>query len=116
MPIPSASAGQFLQNALSRAGITSHPDGAGASYYIVVRVGGLGVIMIGGVTGGAMENKIHYRPSEHQGWEGVYYPDTENENGRFTGFYRSTNPDIAQDTADVVNAVRDIITGRALTG
>lgn len=110
--MPTPSAGQFLQNALSRAGITSHPDGDRGSDYIAVHVGAHGIIMIGGACGRAKENKIHYRPSEHQGWGGVYCPDTENDQGDFTEFYQSTNPDLAQDTADVVNAVRGIIVGR----
>ncbi|MFH8257898.1 hypothetical protein [Streptomyces roseolus] len=110
--MPNPTAGQFLQNALSRAGITARPDGDSGSDYIAVRVGDHGIIKIGGSIDQAKENEIHYRPSEHQGWGATYYPDTTNEDGSFTEIYQSTNPDLAQDTAHVVTAVQNIIAGR----
>ncbi|MFI0813650.1 hypothetical protein [Streptomyces echinatus] len=110
--MPTPTAGRFLHNALSRAGITARPDGDSGSDYIAIPVGDHGIIRIGGVIGRAKENEIHYRPSEHQGWGAVYYPDTKNDDGNFTEFYQSTNPDLAQDTAHVVKAVQNIIAGR----
>ncbi|MFI5867145.1 hypothetical protein [Streptomyces sp. NPDC051546] len=116
MPTPNSTAtptaGQFLLNALHRAGITARPDGDSGSGYIVIPVGAHGIIMIGGVIGRARENEIHYRPSEHQGWGGVYYPDTKNDDGNFTEFYESANTDLARDTSSVVKAVQKIIAGR----
>ncbi|MFE0778962.1 hypothetical protein [Streptomyces sp. NPDC058861] len=110
--MPHPTAGRFLQNALHRAGITARPDGDSGSDYIAVPVGDHGVIRIGGVTGRAKENEIHYHPSEHQGWGAVYHPDTRNDDSHFTEFYQSTNPALVQDTAHVVKAVQNIITGR----
>ncbi|MFE1783855.1 hypothetical protein ACFW9F_15015 [Streptomyces sp. NPDC059506] len=110
--MPAPSAGRFLQNALHRAGIPARPDGDSGSDYIAIPVGAHGIIMIGGAIGRAKENEIHYRPSEHQGWGAVYYPDTKNDDGNFTEFYQSTNPNLAQDTAHVVKAVQDTIAGR----
>ncbi|MFI6282881.1 hypothetical protein [Streptomyces sp. NPDC050988] len=111
--MPTPSAGQFLQNALHRAGITSRSDGDGGSSYIAIPVGAHGIIMVTGMTGRAKENETDYRPSEHQGWGAVYYPDTEKDDGNFTEFYQSTNPNLAQDTALVVKAVQDVIAGRS---
>lgn len=106
-----SSAGQLLQNALSRAGIPTRADGDGGSEYIAISVGAHGLIMIGGVTGRAKENETRYRPSEHEGWEAVYYPDTKNDDGNFSVFYQSSNPDLAQDTIHLVKAVQDTIAG-----
>ncbi|WP_331731966.1 hypothetical protein OG613_49110 (plasmid) [Streptomyces sp. NBC_00015] len=111
--MPAPSAGQFLQNALNRAGITSRSDGDGASSYIAIPVGAHGIIMVTGMTGRAKENETDYRPIEHQGWGAVYYPDTKADDGDFTEFYRSTTPDLAQDTARVVKAVQDVIAQRS---
>ncbi|MGW6145628.1 hypothetical protein [Streptomyces sp. NPDC055140] len=111
--MPTPSAGQFLQNALSRAHITSRPDREGGCRYIAVPVGAHGIIMVTGIVGRAKENEIDYRPSEHQGWGAVYYPDTEKDNGNFTEFYQSTNTDLAQDTTRVVTAVQDVIAGHS---
>ncbi|MFE9250894.1 hypothetical protein [Streptomyces sp. NPDC007088] len=110
---PDATAGQFLRNALSRAGIPARRDGDSGSSYIAIRVGAHGIIMITGVSGRAKENEIDYRPREHQGWGAVYYPNTRDDDGRFTDFYRSTNADLARDTALVVNAVQDLIGRRS---
>ncbi|MFF7953911.1 hypothetical protein [Streptomyces griseorubiginosus] len=113
MPTPTPSAGQFLQNALNRAGITSRSDGDSGSSYIAVPVGARGIIMVTGVRGRAMENETDYRPSEHKGWGAVYYPDTEKDDGNFTEFYESTDSNLAQDTARVVKAVQDVIAARS---
>lgn len=110
---PNPTAGQFLRNALSRAGIPARSDGDSGSSYIAIRVGAHGIIMITGVSGRAKENEIDYRPSEHQGWGAVYYPNTRDDDGRFTDFYRSTNANLAGDTALVVKAVQDLIAGRS---
>ncbi|MEU6293071.1 hypothetical protein [Streptomyces sp. NPDC046988] len=110
--MPTPTAGRFLQNALHRAGIPARPDGDSGSDYIAIPVGAHGIIMISGVSGRAKENEIHYRPSEHQGWGAVHYPDTNNDDGNFTEFYQSANTDLAQDTADAVKAVQKIIAGR----
>jgi len=111
--MPTLSAGQFLQNALRRAGIHCHADGDSGSDYIAIRVGAHGIIMVTGMPGRAKENEIDYLPSEHQGWGAVYYPDTKNDDGNFTEFYRSANSNLAQDTARVVKAVQDVIAGRS---
>lgn len=111
--MPTLSAGKFLQNALSRAGIRAHADGDSGSSYVAVPVGSHGIIVITGIIGRAKENEIDYRPSEHQGWGAVHYPDTEKDDGNFTEFYRSTNSDLARDTALAVTAVQDVIAGRS---
>lgn len=51
--MPTPTAGRFLQNALSRAGITARPDGDSGSDYIAIPVGDHGIIRIGGVLGRA---------------------------------------------------------------
>ncbi|MEU5239682.1 hypothetical protein ACH4UR_25525 [Streptomyces lydicus] len=111
--MPNPSAGQFLQNALSRAGIGAHADGDGASNYIAVPVGTRGFIMVTGSSGRAKENELDYRPSEHQGWGAVYYPGTQQDASTCTEVYESTNTDLASDTALVVKAVQDVIAGRS---
>ncbi|MFD6470522.1 hypothetical protein [Streptomyces goshikiensis] len=110
--MPNPTAGRYLQNALHRAGVIARSDGDSGSDYIAVRVGDHGVIKIGGAIGRARENEIYYRPTEHQGWGAIYYPDTKNDDGNLTQFYQSTNPNLAQDTAHVVKAVQNIIAGR----
>ncbi|MER5615954.1 hypothetical protein [Streptomyces sp. NPDC002215] len=104
------SAGRFLLNALSRAGISAREDGDGASSYIAVPVGAHGLVIISGVSGRARENEINYHPSQHQGWGTVHYPDTKDDDGNFTTFYASADPDLARDTANVIKAVQEVIT------
>lgn len=108
------SAGQFLQNALSGAGVHSRVDGDGTGEYIVVPVGAHGLITITGTSGRAKENELRYRPSEHQGWGAVLHPDVDEKGGGdFTEVYWSASPDLAEDTARVARAVQDVIAGRS---
>ncbi|MCZ1011999.1 hypothetical protein [Streptomyces lydicus] len=109
--MPTLTAGQFLHNALSRAGIRAHADGDGASNHIAVPVGTHGIIMVTGVSGRAKENEIDYRPREHQGWGAFFYP-TDEDDGTWTEVYQSTNSDLPRDTALVAAAIQDAIAGR----
>ncbi|RNG15179.1 hypothetical protein [Streptomyces botrytidirepellens] len=111
--MPTPSAGQFLHNALNRAGLTSRSDGDRGSSYIAIPVGAHGVIMVTGMTGRAKENELDYRPIEHQGWGAVYYPNTEEDESHCTEFYQSADSDLVRDTALVVKAVLGVIAGRS---
>ncbi|MEU6071899.1 hypothetical protein ABZ864_47650 [Streptomyces sp. NPDC047082] len=108
-PDTADTAGGFLLQALTKAGITAHPDGDGATHYIEVPYSTNGLIRVTGVSGRARENETDYPPAEHRGWGAIVYPDHVDGDCESTVFYESANRDLTDDTTHLINAIQAVI-------
>ncbi|MFE6939668.1 hypothetical protein [Streptomyces chartreusis] len=111
---PGSSAGAYLLNALHAAGWAAVEDGDTASDFVELTFGTSGgVIQV--TAGGAHESELAYPPAEHAGWSAVCYPDGYAGDLPGDAFYPAGIPDLAEDTARLITAVRAAIT-RHTTG
>ncbi|MFK0154208.1 hypothetical protein ACIQVK_19310 [Streptomyces sp. NPDC090493] len=105
---PGSFAGAYLLDALHAAGWAAVEDGGVTSDYIELSFGtGGGVIQV--TTSGAHESELDYLPAEHAGWHGVY-PDGYAGDLPGDAFYPAGIPDLAEDTARLLIAIRAAIT------
>ncbi|MFM9539922.1 hypothetical protein [Streptomyces turgidiscabies] len=99
----------YLLNALHAAGWAAVKDSDSASDYGELSFGtGGGVIQV--TASGAHESELAYPPAEHAGWHAVCYPDGYAGDLPGDAFYPAGIPDLAEDTARLITAIRAAIT------
>ena len=104
---PYITAGEYLVRALRAAGLDVLPDpGTGPTGYINAYKPGNGPQRPFMLIDTASE-RVDHRPEQHIGWRATYYTDHQQEEGE--SVYVSDVTGFDQDTAAVVNAVREFI-------